>query len=85
VDYEKLIADRKGDASESIQARIQIARDSQQKRFANNGSSDIVCNTDLRVDEIRQFCKFNDEGQSLMQAAMSQFNLPAIGLITKAT
>ena len=31
----------------------------------------------MRVGEIRQFCKLQDEGQSLMQAAMTQLNLSA--------
>ena len=29
----------------------------------------------MRVGEIRQFCKLQDQGQSLMRAAMSQMNL----------
>jgi len=31
----------------------------------------------MRVGEIRQFCKLQDEGQSLMWAAMTQLNLSA--------
>lgn len=76
VDYEKLSGDRLGESSESIRARVQAARNIQQKRFAN-GKSDIICNADMRVGEIRQFCKLQDEGQSLMRAAMSQMNLSA--------
>jgi magnesium chelatase family protein len=37
----------------------------------------IVCNADMRIGEIRKFCKLQDEGQSLMRAAMSQINLSA--------
>ena len=77
VDYEKLSGDRLGETSESIRQRVQAARDIQNKRFSSNGSSDIVCNADMRVGEIRQFCKLQDEGQSLMRAAMSQMNLSA--------
>src|SRR6266542_6641792 len=65
VDYEKLSGDRVGESSESIRARVQAARDIQLMRFANNESSDIVCNDDMRVREIRQFCKWQDGGQSL--------------------
>jgi magnesium chelatase family protein len=39
--------------------------------------SNIVCNADMRVGEIRQFCKLPEDGQSLMRAAMSQLNLSA--------
>jgi predicted ATPase with chaperone activity len=71
ADYEKLSADRAAETSASIRARVQAARDMQTRHFSNNGSSDIVCNADLRVGEIRQFCKLPDEGQSLMRAATS--------------
>ncbi|MEW6401142.1 MAG: ATP-binding protein [Chloroflexota bacterium] len=76
VDYEKLSGDRLGKSSESIRARVQAARNIQQKRFSGN-SSDIVCNADMRVGEIRQFCRLPDEGQRLMRAAMIQLNLSA--------
>jgi magnesium chelatase family protein len=85
VDYEKLSGDRVGESSEAIRARVQAARNIQLNRFANpdsrrskNGSStDIVCNADMRVAEIRQFCKLAEDGQRLMRAAMTQLNLSA--------
>jgi magnesium chelatase family protein len=70
VDYEKLSGDRLGETSEKIRARVQAARDKQNKRFANSEASDIDCNADMRVGEIRQFCSLQDEGQSLMRAAI---------------
>jgi magnesium chelatase family protein len=76
VDYEKLSGDRVGESSESIRKRVQAARNIQQLRFTNY-RSDIICNADMRVGEIRQFCKLQDEGQSLMRAAMTQLNLSA--------
>jgi magnesium chelatase family protein len=75
VDYEKLSGDRLGETSESIRTRVQLARDVQSQRFVD--VPDIICNADMRVGEIRQFCKLQDEGQSLMRAAMSQMNLSA--------
>jgi magnesium chelatase family protein len=77
VDYEKLSGDRVGETSASIRARVQVARDIQTRRFAKNGPSDIVCNADMRVGEIRQFCKVGDDGQRLMRSAMTQLNLSA--------
>ena len=50
----------------------------QAARFANY-QSNIICNADMRVGEIRQFCKLQDDGQSLMRAAMTQLNLSARG------
>jgi magnesium chelatase family protein len=74
VDYEKLSANKLGETSETIRGRVQTARNIQQTRFTN---SDVICNSDMRVGEIRQFCQLQDEGQSLMRAAMSQMNLSA--------
>ena len=62
--------------SEAIRARVQPVRDIQTQRFSNY-SSDIVCNVDMHVGEIRQFCKLPEDTQSLMRAAMSQLNLLA--------
>ena len=70
VDYEKLSSDRMGETSELIRKRVQAKRNIQQQRFVNS-QSDIVCNADMRVAEIRQFCKLQEEGQCLMRAATS--------------
>ena len=82
VDYEKLSGDRVGESSECIRKRVQVARNIQLKRFTNHQtttpqSTDVVCNADMRVSEIRQYCKVGEEGQRLMRAAMTQLNLSA--------
>ena len=82
VDYEKLSGNKLGETSESIRKRVQTARDIQTQRYSNHQnsnseSSSIVCNADMRIGEIRQFCQLQAEGQSLMRAAMSQLNLSA--------
>ena len=53
VDYEKLSSDRLSESSASIRERVQAARDRQRIRFER---MDIVCNSDMRVAEVRQFC-----------------------------
>jgi magnesium chelatase family protein len=79
VDYEKLSGDRLGETSESIRKRVQAARNIQHTRFANPNSpnNDVICNADMRIGEVRQFCSLQPEGQSLMRSAMSQLNLSA--------
>lgn len=57
VDYEKLSGDRVGESSKCVRACVQKARDIQNKRFSHNGSLDIDCNADMRVGEIRQYCR----------------------------
>ena len=56
---------------------MQAARDIQTKRYSSTELSAIVCNADMRVGEIRQYCKLQNEGQSLMRSAMTQLNLSA--------
>ena len=66
-----------GEPSKCIRARVKAARNIQLARFSNSESSNIVSNADMRVGEIRQFCKLPEDVQSLMRAAMSQLNLSA--------
>ena len=74
VDYEKLSSDRLGESSAAIRQRVQAARQRQLERFAG---MNIICNADMRVTEIRKFCKLDETGESLIRAAMSQMNLSA--------
>ena len=76
VDYEKLSSDRIGESSASIRERVQEARERQRGRFEG---LDMVCNSDMRVAEMRQFCKLDKAGDNLVRAAMSQLNLSARG------
>ncbi|MFZ5911596.1 MAG: YifB family Mg chelatase-like AAA ATPase [Chloroflexota bacterium] len=76
VDYEKLSSDRLGETSASIRERVQAARERQGVRFQG---TDVVCNSDMRVAEVRKFCKLDDAGDNLVRAAMSQLNLSARG------
>jgi len=76
VDYDKLSSDRMGEPSAAIRARVQRARQLQTLRFKG---SDIVCNTDMRVAEVRKYCRLDETGDNLIRAAMSQLNLSARG------
>jgi magnesium chelatase family protein len=77
VDYEKLSSDRLGESSAAIRKRVQAARDIQGGRYSGAGNAGLVCNADMRVGEIREFCQIDSAGQSLMRAAMTQLNLSA--------
>ena len=41
--------------------------------------SRIACNADMRVAEVRKFCKLDEASGSLVRAAMSQMSLSARG------
>jgi magnesium chelatase family protein len=82
VDYQKLSSDRLGESSESIRQRVEAARQVQRERFTELGrdsgkSNPVACNADMRIAEVRKFCKLDETSESLMRSAMSQMNLSA--------
>ena len=79
VDYQKLSSDRLGESSECIRTRVEAARQRQCARFLGMKSNAVISNADMRVGEVRLFCKLDDAGESLIRAAMGQMNLSARG------
>ncbi|MFH1184316.1 MAG: ATP-binding protein, partial [Chloroflexota bacterium] len=90
VEYQKLSEDRLGEASEAIRGRVEAARQRQRERFDAQRSGEaatqrsikpgnVLTNADMRVGEIRQHCKLDAAGESLVRAAMGQMNLSARG------
>ena len=84
VEFEKLSSERMGEASAVIQARVETARQVQRRRFKVDqqesfepAADSVVCNADMGVAEVRQYCKLDDTGRSLMRSAMSQLQLSA--------
>jgi len=65
-----------GESSASIRERVQAARERRQVRFEG---SDIICNSDMRVAKVCQFCKLDEAGDNLVRQAMSQLDLSARG------
>ncbi len=51
VAYEKLTDQRLGEASETVRARVEAAREKQRARFAG---TDIACNADMRPADVRR-------------------------------
>ncbi len=74
VEYEKLSSDRLGEASAVVRERVVRARERQQTRFA---ASDIISNAEMRPAEVREFCRLDDNGHTLMRSAMRQLHLSA--------
>jgi magnesium chelatase family protein len=79
VDYQKLSSDRLGESSEAIRERVESARSKQRERFLKVKSSNVVSNADMRVGEVRLFCKLDEAGEGLIRTAMGQMNLSARG------
>jgi magnesium chelatase family protein len=79
VEYDKLSDFRLGEASATVQARVEKARERQRGRFAGLPHTDglVLCNSDMRPGEVRQFCQLDDTSRSLMRTAMNQLQLSA--------
>jgi magnesium chelatase family protein len=76
VAYEKLTEQRLGETSQTIRARVEIARERQRQRFKG---TDLSCNADMRPGDVRIYCKLDEAGTALMRTAMSQLQLSARG------
>jgi magnesium chelatase family protein len=74
VEYEKLSADHFSEPSDSIQKRVQAARDIQTKRFKHNG---IKTNSEMTIKEIREFCQLDAPSQEFMKTAVIKMYLSA--------
>ncbi len=74
VDYEKLSADRLGEASAVVQDRVEAARDRQRRRLAGGNA---FCNAQMSPGQVHDFCALDTAGRQLMKAAMRQMQLSA--------
>jgi magnesium chelatase family protein len=82
VDVEKLTADRLGEPSEAICARVETARVVQRARFASGPgvpgpATPLLCNADMGPTEVRAVCNLDEAGRSLVKAAMQQLGMSA--------
>ncbi|MBI9045432.1 MAG: YifB family Mg chelatase-like AAA ATPase [Anaerolineaceae bacterium] len=75
VDFEKLSSDRLGESSETIQFRVDAARQKQRKRFFNH--SGAACNADMGISDIRRFCDLDLTGKAILSNALNQMGLSA--------
>ncbi|MCR4405988.1 MAG: YifB family Mg chelatase-like AAA ATPase [Anaerolineae bacterium] len=74
VEYDKLSSDRLGEPSAKIRARVEKARERQRQRFTG---TKLACNADMGPAEVREFCRVDEAGKSLLRAAMQQLQMSA--------
>ena len=74
VEYEKLTDDTLGESSEKVRARVEAARQIQQKRFQG---TKLMCNTEMTPIEVKEFCRVDPPSQNLLRTAMKQLHLTA--------
>lgn len=75
VKFSELSSDRKGEPSENIRKRVQDAREHQTERFAKRDH--MYCNADMQSKDIRRFCQIDEQGKSLLKAAITKLGLSA--------
>jgi len=74
VEFEKLRDDTLAESSDAIRARVEKAREIQNKRFAG---THCMTNTDMKNKEIREHCTLQDQSIELMKQAVTQLHLSA--------
>jgi len=74
VEYEKLSDDRLGEPSAAIRGRVEAARARQRVRFEGTR---LLTNADMGPAEVRDFCRLDDAGRTLLRAAMKQLHMSA--------
>lgn len=65
---------RLGEPSAAIRKRVEAARERQRRRF--EGTS-LLSNADMGPAEVREYCRLDDTGKSLLRAAMQQLQMSA--------
>lgn len=72
--YEKLDSDEKNEKSETVQLRVQTARDNQVKRFKG---TKIKTNSEINSKHIKEFCNLEEDAKKLIGQAVDQMRLSA--------
>jgi magnesium chelatase family protein len=75
IEYDKLTNDSLAESSETVQDRVQKARDIQTKRFEN--IPNLKTNSEMSIREIKEFCPLNESEQVFMKAAVVKMYLSA--------
>jgi magnesium chelatase family protein len=75
VDTQKLIGKNgDGEKSESVQKRVQMARQLQKTRFKGTG---LFANSEMNTRQVKEFCTLDIPSQELLLHAASKMNLSA--------
>jgi magnesium chelatase family protein len=74
VPYRKLKGKRRGESSDTVQQRVQRARDLQRSRFAG---ADIHANAQMRPSELREHCQIDEAGHDLLEMVVDRLGMSA--------
>ena len=74
VNFEDLRRREEAEPSSAIKKRVNSARQRQLSRF---GTSGRMCNARMGPDELRKYCKLDEESETLMRQAFDAFGMTA--------
>lgn len=74
IKFEKLSNENLSEPSKSIRERVETARKRQGERFKNKK---LVSNSEMSSQDVKEFCKVDDQTLDLLKTAVSQFRLSA--------
>ena len=75
VKFREISAERTGESSAKIRVRVIAARQSQQRRFAQNPK--VTCNARMGSRELKAYCQIDAAAMELLKFAMADLNLSA--------
>jgi magnesium chelatase family protein len=75
VKFREITAERSGETSAEIRARVMIARKRQQDRFKDRPK--ITCNARMGTRELKAYCALDEPTMELVKFAMADMNLSA--------
>ena len=76
ISYEKISAAHDAEDSQTLQSRVEMARARQTQRFQKNNLS-IQTNSEMGINELKEFCKVDAAGQELLKSALTSMHLSA--------
>jgi len=74
INFEKLSNDDLAENSASIRQRVEKARKIQLERFSNKK---IISNSEMNSQQVKEFCKIDEQTLEILKTAVSQFQLSA--------
>jgi magnesium chelatase family protein len=75
VEYDKLMSDERAEPSESIRQRIETARETQAKRFADHPG--LFANADMGAGEVQDLCQLTTEARQVLELSVKRMQLSA--------
>ncbi|MGB3617301.1 MAG: YifB family Mg chelatase-like AAA ATPase, partial [Catalinimonas sp.] len=83
VAFDQMIANRPAEGSAPIRERVIRAREVQRERFAANGEANrdgevrVFSNAMMSTPQVKEYCKINAAGRTLLKTAMERLGLSA--------